>query len=146
MKSKKLSPYRMKHISSHKVTQLPLAYCPLHNHFSQLQTNCLDYISIKFHHKILTRNILADIDCEVELIFTAICKSVNEKQLETTNVVLGYADYYMLTKLCLYASRSLQSEGLAVYCVFGDYGYPQWFNVDTDSVLEYSHPVDVQCY
>jgi hypothetical protein len=102
-------------LSSHKVTQLPLAYRPLCNHLSQLQTDWLDHTSRRFHHKILMHNILADTDCEVELIFTAICKSVNEKQLETTNAVLGNADYYTLTKLYLYLSRSFQSEGLATW-------------------------------
>jgi hypothetical protein len=61
---------------------------------------------MRFHHKILTNNILADTDCEVELIFTAICKSVNEKQLESTNAVLGHADYYVLIRLRPDASQS----------------------------------------
>jgi hypothetical protein len=104
----------------------------------------------RFRRKILTHNILADTDCEVELIFTEICKSVNEKQLESTNVVLGQTGYYTLTQLRLYPSQSFSLEirlhGFFAYCVFTDYRLSWWFKVDVDSVFEYLHRVDVQCY
>jgi hypothetical protein len=80
---------------------------------------------MRFRHKILTHDILADTDCEVELIFTAIYKTVNEKQLEPTNVVLGPTDYYMLTQLRLYLNQSfnlkVSLQDFLAYCVFTDY-------------------------
>lgn len=80
---------------------------------------------VRFRHKILTHDILADTDCEVKSIFTAICKTVNEKQLESTNVVLGHTDYYMLTQLRLHLNQQfnlkVRLQDFLAYCIFTDY-------------------------
>jgi hypothetical protein len=103
-----------------------------------------------FHHKILVQNTLSDTNCEVELIFTAIYNSANEKELESTNVVLGHTDYCMLTQLCLYPSQSLRLKvwlhDYLSYRVFTDYRISQQYNINVDSVAEYMHPMEVKCW